>query len=330
MVHGAGKYLPNTAVARNRVENAPFAANLAGKKGGDDMAYDVFLAYAQADRDMAALVARRLRALKFKVRFSKREEDPTFDDKDARDALKSQSMLVIWSEAALTSDWVRAAASIGHSRPGTLIQTVLDDTVPYEPFQADKRYPLAGFTSRTTVEGWYNTVEELGRRDGRRDLRAWIDIPKKDEDAKTAWLEAHPTDPLARHAEAQKAKRFVAKPAPAAAAAGAAALTASAIGQGRESNGGSVISSPAPATGSPKVAASVTDNTTGFDFIIPLVLAGIGLMLFLGYLWRSEPLETPAIANLRQVVGTCPAGTVPENLIAPPILEPGPIINDTE
>ena len=67
------------------------------------MAYDVFLTYAPEDMDMANLVARRLRALKFKVRFNKKGEDPTFDDKDARDALKSQSMLVLWSENAVKS-----------------------------------------------------------------------------------------------------------------------------------------------------------------------------------------------------------------------------------
>jgi len=44
------------------------------------MAYDVFLAYAPEDMDMASLVARRLRALKFKVRFNKKGEDTTFDD----------------------------------------------------------------------------------------------------------------------------------------------------------------------------------------------------------------------------------------------------------
>ncbi|MEM7661331.1 MAG: toll/interleukin-1 receptor domain-containing protein [Pseudomonadota bacterium] len=295
------------------------------------MAYDVFLAYAPNDKDIAALVARRLRALKFKVRFSKKEEDPTFDDKDARDALKSQSMLVIWSDAAVQSDWVRAATAIGHSRPGMLVQTVLDDTVPYDPFTQDRRYDLAGFTSRTTVEGWYQTVEELGRRDGRTDLRSWIDIPKKDEDAKTEWLEAHPDDPLAIHAQSLREKKFAARPAPAAAAAGAAALTASAIGNGRPTNGGPVgIQNTAPASKAavPTAAAQTPDD--GFDFMIPLILAGIAAMFFLGYTWRSEPVSGPAVANLSPVVNTCPVGTVPENLIAPPVLETGPIINDTE
>lgn len=284
------------------------------------MAYDVFVAYAPEDRDMAALVTRRLRALKFKVRFSKREEEPTFDDKDARDALKSQSMLVLWSENALTSDWVRAAASIGHSRPGTLIQTGLDEAIPYDPFRLDNRYDLAGFTSRTTVEGWFKTVEELGRRDGRRDLRAWMDIPSADEDAKSAWLEAHPTDPLALHAKALRDKKLGITAAPAAAAsAGAAALAASAIG-----SGSAATKSPAPVA-----TAVMEDDDTGAGWLIPLILLGIAAMLLFGWLNRSSALaKSGAATNVTQLVQTCPAGTIPANMLGTGPLETGRIIVD--
>jgi len=286
------------------------------------MAYDVFVAYAPEDRDMAALVTRRLRALKFKVRFSKREEAPTFDDKDARDALKSQSMLVLWSEAALQSDWVRAAASIGHSRPGMLIQAGLDEAIPYDPFRHDKRYDLAGFTSRTTVEGWYQTAEELGRRDGRKDLRAWINIPSSDEDAKTEWLENHPTDPLALHAIAQREKKLGIAPAAAggAASASAAALAASAIG-----SGSAATKTPAPTA---TAAATAQDNDGGNAWLIPLILLGIAAMLLFGWLSRSSALTQAGGSTVVQHVQTCPAGTVPADVLGTPPLETGPIIID--
>ena len=287
------------------------------------MAYDVFVAYAPEDRDMAALVTRRLRALKFKVRFNKRGEAPTFDDKDARDALKSQSMLVLWSENALKSDWVRAAASIGHSRPGTLVQTGLDEAIPYDPFRHDKRFDLSGFTSRTTVEGWYQTVEELGRRDGRRDLRAWIDIPSGDEDAKTLWLDAHPTDPLALHAIALREKKLGLTPAsaPAAASASAAALAASAIG-----SGSAATKSPAPVTAA--AVGTVEEEDTGMGWLIPLILLGIAAMLLFGWLNRSASLITTANTNVSQIVKACPAGMVPASLLGTAPLETGPVIVD--
>lgn len=161
------------------------------------MAYDVFVVSALEDRDMANLVVRRLRALKFKCWFDKKQTDTTFDQKDARNALNSKTMLVLWSENAVKSDWVRAAASVGNSRPGMLLELALDETVPYEPFAINKRYSLKGMTTRTTVEGFYEFIEELGRRDGRVDLRQWLLYGKGDEAKKTAWLEAHPKDPLA-------------------------------------------------------------------------------------------------------------------------------------
>lgn len=282
------------------------------------MAYDVFIAYAPEDRDMAALVTRRLRALKFKVRFSKNQEDPVFDDKDARDALRSQSMLVLWSEAALQSDWVRAAASIGHSREGTLVETALDDVTPYEPFQNSRRFDLSGFTSRTTVEGWYKTVEELGRRDGRRDLRAWMDIPSDGEDAKTAWLGAHPTDPLALHAKALREKKLGIAPkkavAAGAASAAAAAMTASAIGSGQQT---------ASAT-----ATTMHENDSGAGWLIPLILLGIAAMLLFGWMSRSSALANTSGASVTQLVKTCPVGTIPANLLGTAPLEAGPIIVD--
>ena len=59
------------------------------------MAYDVFLVSAGEDRDMAKLIARRLRALKFRVWFDQKQTDETFDAKDARNAMNSQSILVM-------------------------------------------------------------------------------------------------------------------------------------------------------------------------------------------------------------------------------------------
>lgn len=287
------------------------------------MAYDVFLVSAPEDMDMANLVARRLRAMKFKVRFDKNRKDETFDDKDARDALKAQSMLVLWSEHAVKSDWVRAAASVGHSRPGVLVQVGLDETIPYEPFRLDKRYDLAGFTSRTNVEGWYQTVEELGRRDGRKNLRQWMDIPSKDEEARTVWLGRHPTDPLAMNALALRDKKSTVAPAPAAGASGAAVLAASAIGASR----------PASASQMDKPFASLVtapgEDEGAFSFIPLLIMLGIGLLFLFGWLNASKPLPRAGFVPT-QLAATCPAGLVPRSLIASETLETGQIQNDTD
>jgi hypothetical protein len=322
------------------------SVSFGNKSKGYNMAYDVFLVSALADRDMAKLVARRLRALKFKVWLDQKQTDETFDAKDARDAMNSQSMLVLWSEEAVKSDWVRAAASIGHSRPGMLIQAGLDKTVPYEPFKTDKRYPIGEMTSRKTPEGFYQVVEELGRRDGRTDLREWMMIPKKDEDARSAWLTAHPVDALSLHAKKLRERKLGVKPAPAAEAAPAAALAAASLkgpsspnGEGSAASGVGSFGAPGSSRAATTTSGASTATTAQASSKAPTSsivahveedegislgtilasLAGIAAMLFLGWAFRTQGaptatgpiLATAAPSTIRTVVDACPVGQVP-------------------
>lgn len=289
------------------------------------MAYDIFLVSAIEDRDMAKLVARRLRSLKFKVWFDQKQTDNVFDAKDARNAGNSESMLVLWSEAAAKSDWVRAAASIGHSRPDMLAQASLDKTIPYEPFNGDKRYSLEGMTSRKMPEGYYQLVEELGQRQNRTDLRDWMNYGSKDDEEREDWLAAHPEDPLAIDAKAKREKAMGIKPPPAAEAAGAAALAAASV-KARPSAGAPVRpSSP---------AAVMTDDGFGMGWgTIAAVGVAIAAMLLLSWIFRAQTLTPtlrasgPGIGNGYMLTEACPAGQVPAALIK--VLEPGPIVNDT-
>lgn len=297
------------------------------------MSYDVFLVSAVADRDIAKLVARRLRSLKFKVAFNQNQVDETFDPKDARDATNSQSVLVLWSENAVKSDWVRAAASVGNSRPGTLIQAAIDKTIPYEPFRQEKRFPIEGMTSRKTPEGFFQLVEELGRRDGRSDLREWMNFGSKDEDQRADWIAAHPNDPIAADARKKREKDLGIKPAPARDAIGAAALAAASL----KSNG---TKSPAPPVVAMPLATAqpnpLQELGAGWGAITAVSAAIVG-MLLLAWAFRSdaspEMAANYAIANARVPAVTCPAGTVPRSILSvmePGTLEPGPIIDDTQ
>jgi hypothetical protein len=309
------------------------------------MAYDVFLVSAGEDRDTAKLIARRLRALKFKVWFDQKQVDETFDVKDARNAANSTAMLVLWSANAVKSDWVRAAASVGHSRPGTLVQIALDKTIPYEPFRATKRYSAAGMTSRKTPEGFYQAVDELAARNDRTDLREWMSYGAKDEDERADWLAAHPKDPLALHAKAQRDKDLGKKPAPAPEAIGAAALAAASIkgsatngngnGNGhRQVAGVSIAAAAARPTTPTAPAISPLDLVIGWGTIGGICVAIFG-MLFLAWIFRSEPISPatrapmPAIGNATASAITCPAGQVPSSLVNN-ILQPGVIVDDTQ
>jgi hypothetical protein len=291
------------------------------------MAYDVFLVSAIEDRDMAKLVARRLRSLKFKVWFDQKQTDNTFDAKDARNAGNSRHMLVMWSEHAVKSDWVRAAASVGHSRPGMLAQVSLDKTIPYEPFKSDKRFSIEGMTSRKTPEGFYKMIEELAQRDGRSDLREWMNFGSKDEEAREDWLAAHPDDPLAIDARKKREKAMGIKPAPAAETASAAALAKASVKSQPSSSG----SASRPV--SPAVPAGSDPLGMGWG-TIAAVAAAVFAMFFLSWIFRSQTITAPmhagapGVGNAYVLQEACPAGQVPASLMK--VLEPGPIINDTE
>ena len=291
------------------------------------MAYDVFLVSAIEDRDMAKLVARRLRSLKFKVWFDQKQVDNTFDAKDARNAGNSKHMLVMWSEHAVKSDWVRAAASVGHSRPGMLAQVSVDKTIPYEPFKSDKRFSIEGMTSRKTPEGFYKLIEELGQRDGRSDLREWMGDGSKDEEAREDWLTAHPDDPLAIDAKKKREKAMGIKPAPAAETASAAALAKASVKPHVASSG--------PGQRPTSSAAPATSDPLGMGWgTIAAVGAAVFAMFFLSWIFRSQTITAPVYAgapgvgNAYVLQEACPAGQVPASLMK--VLEPGPIVNDTE
>ena len=302
------------------------------------MAYDVFLVTVPEDFDMAKLVARRLRSLKFTVRFNQKQtEDDDFDAKDARDAGKSGNMLILWSENSVKNDWVRAAAAVGNSRDGMLVHAGIDKTIPYTPYRKSKRFPLEGFTSRKVPEGFYKLVEELAERTGRSDLRAWMTLGSKDDEGREAWLEAHPDDPLAIAERQKREKALGVKPEPAREAAEAASKAATTLRNGN----GQQTSRPA-ATGVSAAVARASENartaaTTVVqpdedpvygNWTIAAIGASIAAIFLFSLVVRSQPVERaqprlPAIANSQPAIAACPAGTVPRSMVE--FMEPGPV-----
>jgi len=283
--------------------------------------YDVFLASALADREAAELIVRRLRALKFKVRYDKKRDHTTPTPKDYRDADNSGSILILWSEEACNtdsrdSDWVHAIAHHARSKDDVLVQAALDSAIPDDPFSEDQRYALTGMGPRKLVEGYYQLVEDLGARDGRADLRDWLDLKASDKDGKEIWKENHPNDPLALVGKPKAAA--APKPAAPAPAPDLVATTPSFVAD---------LETPAAKPVLPEQ-----------DRLGTIMLATVGAviagMLLLSAALRSSLVEPiPISADGTELVEQCPAGQIPAYLVTPevrPPLEPGPIIDDTE
>ncbi|MEO1642729.1 MAG: hypothetical protein AAFR74_05285 [Pseudomonadota bacterium] len=287
------------------------------------MRYDVFLVNALKDQEQAEMLVRRLKALKFKVKHDKKREHTTPTPTDYRNADKSQSIIVLWSEASCDtsdkdSDWVHALAHHARSKEGVLVQVGLDDTVPDDPFSHDKRYMLEGLTSRKTVEAYYDLVDDLGAKDGRKDLREWIDFKTSDKASKDSWKKAHPTDPLA----------LVGKPVPKKAAAPVAAAATAAVVSGAASMAATTTPATAPAGASAAATLTADDEDSGIGWwMIAGILLGILAMLFFGWLLRKQA-GTPAVGNAVVMAPQCPAGQMPAYLLDN-TLEAAPVTDDT-
>lgn len=327
------------------------------------MSYDVFLVAAptkEKDREMARLVARRLRSMKMRVWYDAKAEDDVFDAKEARAIERSSAMLVLWSKSAVQSNFVRGAAAQGYSlfKDGEsrypFIQAALDDVEPYDPYSVDDLHDLSGFTTRTNTDGWFEIIGELEEFQGRKDLKDWLLIPTKDREAQDAWREAHPDDRLAvKGTPPGKKKKAVDGPPaskPAASAGGAAAVTASSVSAGMDYKAPSQPApgpSPAPASApSPASPAATTqlsarssspsraitgEQANGGAGTIAMILALIALMFLLAWLFRS--LQAPRAAGLPPVAGasylTCPPGTMPRDVFQSRLLETAPVADDS-
>ncbi|MEM7459567.1 MAG: hypothetical protein AAF331_08885 [Pseudomonadota bacterium] len=290
--------------------------------------YDVFLVSTLADRAKAELVMRRLRALKFKVRHDKKREHTTPTPKDYRDADNSQSVLVLWSKEACDtsksdSDWVHAIAHHARSKDGVLLQVGLDKSVPDEPFAHDKRYSLSGMGPRKLVNGYYDLVDELGRRDGRKDLRTWIDLAPRDKEAKEAWKDSHPTDPLS-HVKKPATKTKAKPKATPAASTTTAAKAATEVAKPVRKVPPLVINPPKP--------TPIEPINVGRVILISVALVILCMLVMSASMRTQTGLPATGGASGALLVEQCPPGQIPSHLLdqeSRPPLEPGPIIDDT-
>ena len=181
--------------------------------------------------------------------------------------------------------------------------------MPDEPFANDKRYSLTGMGPRKLVKGYYDLVDELGRRDGRKDLRDWIELKPSDTDGKAIWIEAHPTDPLSEVKTPSALK-------PAAAA---------------------VTDAAKPARNTPPLVVNPPKPRAPEQIDIGRVMLILVGIIVVGMLVMSAALRTkaglPATAGAGAIlVEQCPPGQMPGYLLdetTPRPLEPGPIIDDT-
>ena len=318
------------------------------------MSYDVFLVAAptkEKDREMARLVARRLRSMRMRVWYDAKAEDDVFDAKEARAIERSAAMLVLWSKDAAKSNFVRGAAAQGYSlardeeKEYPFIQAALDDVKPYDPYSVDDLHDLKGFTTRTNTQGWFDIVARLETFQGRRDLKDWLLIATKDKDAQEEWRKAHPDDRLSVKGTPPGQK----KPVSEAGAASIAAKSSAPRGRGKTAEPSPPPSPPAaPPLRTPsrtKAAttqlsaratptpgpATLSGSQAGGAGTIAMIGSLIALMFVMAWLLRSSQVPQsgalPPVARAQYL--TCPPGTLPRDVFQSQLLEPSRVVDDT-
>ncbi len=156
---------------------------------------DVFVSYKRTERSSVEAIARALRELRFDVWFdAKLLSGSSFDDEINREVRAAKAILVCWSKAAISSEWVRAEATIGRQR-GVLAACILEECEPYPPFNLVHAEDLRTVVFDGSNPSWVRLVDQLGNLAGRRGLGAYLTL-SSDRREMASWIADNPTDPL--------------------------------------------------------------------------------------------------------------------------------------
>jgi adenylate cyclase len=115
---------------------------------------EVFVSYARPDEPQANRVAEALRADGYHVwRDDELPAHRAYADVIEERLKAAKAVIVLWSDEAAKSQWVRAEADAARSL-ATLVQVTLDGTVPPMPFNQIQCADLNGWEGDSSAPGW--------------------------------------------------------------------------------------------------------------------------------------------------------------------------------
>ena len=122
---------------------------------------DVFVSYARPDEPQAKRVADALRNLGFSVwRDDELPAHRAYSDVILERLNESRAVVVLWSEEARKSQWVRAEADAAR-QAGTLVQITLDGSLPPLPFNQIQCADLTEWQGSGDVNGWRKVTTSI-------------------------------------------------------------------------------------------------------------------------------------------------------------------------
>ena len=122
---------------------------------------DIFVAYASADRDRVALLARELSDRGWSVWWDRKiPPGKTFDEVIEEALDESKAVLAVWTEAAATSRWVRTEAAEGAAR-SVLVPVLMDDVKVPLAFRRIQAADLRDWEPGTAHPGFDELIDAL-------------------------------------------------------------------------------------------------------------------------------------------------------------------------
>ena len=126
----------------------------------------VFVSYARPDEPHAERVAAGLRAKGYEVwRDDELPAHRAFSEVIEERLRDATAVVVLWSDAAAKSQWVRAEADAARNS-AKLIQAQLDRTLPPLPFNQIHCADLSGWDGSSATAGWRKLLTSIAALEG--------------------------------------------------------------------------------------------------------------------------------------------------------------------
>ena len=122
---------------------------------------DVFISYARSTEAEAKQIAEALRGLGYGVwRDDELPAHRAYTEVIEERLLAAKAVVVVWSAAAVKSQWVRAEADVAREA-GTLVQLRVDVSTPPLPFNQIQCADLTGWTGELKAPGWRKVADSV-------------------------------------------------------------------------------------------------------------------------------------------------------------------------
>ena len=129
---------------------------------------DIFISYARPNEALAKQVAEALLAAGYNVwRDDELPAHRAYSDVIEERIKEAKAVLVLWSNQAVRSQWVRAEADAAREL-GTLVQVSLDGALPPMPFNQIQCADLFGWSGDTAWPGWVKVESSIASLVGSR------------------------------------------------------------------------------------------------------------------------------------------------------------------